>query len=116
LSFLKTKSSLSPAQRRLVELMQQINFGRIEDLQVRAGEPVFSPAPRVVRKLKVGGDNGPRPEFAFDDFLLKNQIPELLETLAAVKDGEILLIDVRHGLPFAVEIEHFDAEDGARHA
>jgi len=116
LSFPTTKSSLSPAQRQLVELMQQINFGRIEDLQVRAGEPVFSPAPRVVRKLKVGGDNGPRPESAYDDFLLKSRISELLESITAIGDGEVLLIDVRHGLPFAVEIEHFAAKDGERHA
>ncbi|HRV31532.1 MAG TPA: hypothetical protein P5169_07450 [Kiritimatiellia bacterium] len=38
-----TKSSLTPPQARLVELMQRLNFGRIEDLHVRNGEPQFTP-------------------------------------------------------------------------
>ena len=54
----KTKSSLLPSQRRLLEVMQKLNFGRLENLWVRAGEQVFNPAPRIVRKLKIGGENG----------------------------------------------------------
>ncbi len=105
MSIPRNKSSLSPAQQHLVGLMQQINFGRIEELQVRAGEPVFSPPPRVIRKLKAGADNAPRPESAFEDFLLKSQISELLEAISSLGDGEVLVIDVRHGLPFSIEIE-----------
>jgi hypothetical protein len=37
--------------------------------------------------------------------MLKQQIIEMLETLARVGDGEILLIDVKYGLPFVLEIE-----------
>jgi hypothetical protein len=42
-----TKAALSPARRRLVELMQEINYGRIERLEVRDGEPVFDPCSRT---------------------------------------------------------------------
>ena len=41
----RTKQSLSPARRRLVELMQEVNFGRIEGLHVRDGEPILEQAP-----------------------------------------------------------------------
>ena len=68
---LTAKSSLSDPQRRLVELMQTLNFGRIEDLIIRGGEPVFDPAPRVIQKVKIGGENGPRTELTCADFLLK---------------------------------------------
>jgi hypothetical protein len=47
--------------------MQRLNFGRIENLHVRGGEPVFDPAPRVSKKLKIGGENDPRPEAACED-------------------------------------------------
>ena len=57
-----TKSSLSEPQRQLIELMQRLNFGRIEALHVQDGEPMFDPAPRIVQKVKIGADNGPRPE------------------------------------------------------
>ncbi len=109
---LTTKSSLSDSQRRLVELMQQINFGRIEHLQVRAGEPLFDPAPRVIQKLKIGGENGARPEANSGDFWLKQQIIELLEAIARLREGEVLSIEVKHGLPFSAEIEHWPGTGG----
>ena len=39
-----TKAALTPARRRLVETMQEINYGRIERLEVRDWEPVFKAA------------------------------------------------------------------------
>ena len=81
---------------------------------MRAGEPVFSPAPRVIQKLKMGGENAPRPEAAFSDFLLKNQTIEMLQTIAGIGDGEVLSIEVKHGLPFAMEIEAKPDSNGGR--
>jgi hypothetical protein len=109
----RSKSSLTGPQQRLVELMQQINFGRIEDLLVRNGVPV-NPPPRVIRKLKVGADNSPRPEYDFDDFLLRQQTEELLSAVEQMGDGEVLVIDVRHGLPFSLEVEHLPETTGVR--
>jgi len=41
-----TKAALTPARKRLVELMQEVNYGRIEELRVENGEPVFDPRPQ----------------------------------------------------------------------
>ena len=112
MSDLTTKSSLSHPQRRLVELMQTINFGRIEDLRVRAGDPLFDPPPRVVQTLKMGGDTCARPEIACQDFWLKNQIIEMFQAFVRVGDGKVLVIEVKHGLPFLVEVEHSPASRG----
>ena len=46
-------ASLPPARRRLVTLMQALNFGRIEGLHVQGGEPDFTPLPRVIRSIEV---------------------------------------------------------------
>jgi hypothetical protein len=100
-----TKSNLSLSQQRLVELFQKLNFGRIEALKVRSGEPAFDRPPRIIQKLKMGGENGPRPETSLDDFRLNRQTIELFETIAKVGDGEILSIEVKNGLAFAVEVE-----------
>jgi hypothetical protein len=85
--------------------MQTLNFGRIESLHVRAGTPVSNPAPQIIQKLKIGGENGPRLERAHDDFLLKRQTIEMLEALRGLGDGKVLAIEVKHGLPFSLEIE-----------
>ena len=100
-----TNSSLTPPRRELVRLMQQINFGRLEGLHVRAGEPVLSnPAPRIVREVKFCSENGPRSESLMHDFMLKAQVVELLAELDRVGDGIIDLLTVKHGLPFAMHV------------
>jgi hypothetical protein len=99
-----SKSELSAGRRRLVELQQQINFGRIEGMRVRAGEPVLDPLPRVVREIKIGGDNGPRPEARRDDFLLKGHHAELFAHLDELRDGTVEVLEIKHGLPFRLLI------------
>ena len=88
-----SKSDLSLSRRRLVELMQDINFGRIEGLHICGGEPVLDASPRVVREIKIGGDNGPRAERAANDFLLKDQVVELLEHLSRLRNTTIEVLE-----------------------
>jgi len=100
-----TKSSLSGPKKHLVELMQRLNFGRIEELIVRGGEPVLDPPPRFVREVKFCAENGPRPEAAKEDFALKAQVRELLDHMEAMGNGVIGHIEVKHGLPFRMILE-----------
>jgi hypothetical protein len=100
----KTKGSLSAARRQLVELMQAMNFGRVEGLTVRSGEPVLDPLPRVVAEVKFCAENGPRPERNATDFPLKDQHLELFAYLDRLEDGHVALIEVKHGLPFKLEV------------
>lgn len=99
-SFHLSKHDLSARRTALLELMQSINFGRIEGLAILDGEPVLDPPPRVVREIKFGGENGPRAELDASDFVLKSQVVELFQHLDELADGTIDVIEVKHGLPF----------------
>lgn len=99
-----TNRHLSPARRRLLTLLQTINFGRIEGLEVRGGEPVLDPMPRVVREFKFASENSPRPEAAAGDLPLKEQHIDLLRLLDEVGDGTILALSFKHGAPFCCEL------------
>ncbi|NQU19764.1 MAG: hypothetical protein HQ567_00665 [Candidatus Nealsonbacteria bacterium] len=101
----KLKSSLTEPHRRLVELMQQVNFGRIENLAVRSGRPVLDPPPRIVREVKFGGQNGARPEASSGNFALKAQVVELLQYIDAMRNGLIEVLEIKHGLPFRIIVE-----------
>jgi len=101
----KQKSSFPEPHRRLVELMQQINFGRIENLVMRGGQPVMDPPPRVVREVKFGGENGARAEAPISDYALKKQVVELLQYIDARRDGVIEVLDIKNGLPFRMTVE-----------
>lgn len=91
---------LSAGRAALVKLMQRINFGQIGGLTFWAGEPVLDPPPRIVREYKFGGENGPRPELATDNFLLKQQVIELFAFFDQLQDGVIDVLEIKHGLPF----------------
>ncbi len=96
---------LSAARQRLIVLLQRINYGRIEGLQIRAGEPILDPPPRIIREIKFGGENGPRPEAANVDFTLKARVHDLFAQLEALGDGVISCLEVQRGLPFRMTVE-----------
>ena len=99
------KATLTPGRRRLLELMQEINFGRINELIIRDGEPVFDPPPHVVRKIKMRGKSGARSEACLADFTLKKEVTSLFEKLDGLGNGTVKSIEIKHGLPFSMEIE-----------
>ena len=100
-----TKTSLSRSRRRLLELMQEINFGRIENVFIFKGEPVFYPFPRVIYEIKFSGENNPRPERKVHDFELKNDVLELFRWIDRIGNGKILVLKIKHGLPFLMDEE-----------
>jgi hypothetical protein len=100
----RTKASLSLNQKRLVEMMQELNFGRIEGLTVRNSEPTFDPPPRIIREVKFGGENGPRRELEANDFTLKAQVLELINYITNLGNGTIECLEVKHGLPFRMNL------------
>ena len=99
-----TKSELSRPRRELLELLQRINFGRLEDLKVVRGEPVFDSPPHIVREHKFAAENGPRVESTLPDFALKEQHLDLIRLLDSIGSGTISLVTVKHGLPFSAEL------------
>jgi len=107
------KSDLSREGQTLVEQMQRINFGRIEHLPVRGGQPVWADQSRVIRKVKLGGENTPRTESGYGDFELKRQVVDLFDQLERIGDGLIRSLEIKHGLPFVMDVEEFPDGDFA---
>lgn len=98
-----TKSALPPSARRLLDMMHAVHFGSIEGLTVRDGLPVFEPAPRLVRHIKLGADNAPRERAA--DFELKAPVRDLFRHLAEARNGFVRSLEIRHGLPVNMLLE-----------
>lgn len=96
---------MSPARQRLLRLLQALNFGRIEGLEVQNGEPLLTPRPRVLRSIRFGGRVGSRPEVKLEDFCLKAQALELFHYFDRIQNGRIASIDVKDGLPCHMVIE-----------
>ena len=102
---LTRKADLSPPRQRLVELMQEINFGRVEDLVKRKDEPQWSPPPRVFRDVIIGKPPCPHPEWQRADFALKDHVTDFFEHFDRASEGARFTIFVRDGLPVRFTME-----------
>ena len=84
--------------------MQKLGFGQFEGVRIVAGELTLDPWPRTVQSVKFGGEDvlAASPP---DEFQLKRQVVQFLERVRSIKVGEIRSLEVRHGLPFAMQVE-----------
>jgi len=104
MSGVRTKQSLSLPRQRLVELMQEINYGRIECLEVRGGEPVLDPAPRVLREWVFGKDNAPNRARTQGDFALKDHLIELFDLFDRERSLTVETLVLQNGLPVRMTV------------
>ncbi len=99
------KSALSPARRRLVDLLGSIQFGRIESLAIRDGEPILEPPPRILRTVKLDGEERPSDKLESGDFVLKKQVVQMLQQFDRLGAGTVVSLDVHHGVPLKMTLE-----------
>jgi hypothetical protein len=112
---LSSTTHLTTAERRFLTAMHDVGFGRFEFLRIQRGEVVLDPWPTTVRGIKFGSPDTVTHTVPPADFELKAQVAEFFEYVRSVDSGEIRCLDVRHGLPFTMEIEHRrDGRGGGR--
>ena len=111
----KSTRDLSTPERRFAEAMHDVGFGRFESLRIERGEVVLDPWPTTVRGMKFGSADTVTHKAPLGDFELKAQVAELFEYVRSVDSGEIRCLEVRHGLPFSMEVElRLSANGGER--
>jgi len=99
-----TLQDLLPTEAAFLAAMQRLGFGRFEYLQFRGGELVLDPWPVMVREVKfAAGQHTGKPAESNSD--LRPQVAEFFAYVREVDSGEIRELEVRHGLPFSMEIE-----------
>jgi hypothetical protein len=99
-------SQVSPARQRLIRLCQSTNYGHIQELEIRDGEPMF-PAPACIVSLdiKLDSEEWVRPAVTLPDFALSSEVVRLIALLDKMQDGKISKIEVRAGIPRRVTWE-----------
>ena len=102
--FTTTKQSIFPARQRLLEMMQALRFGQIEGLEVRDGEPVLDPCPRIVRDIVFGKDNAPHRARRWGDFTLKEQVIEMFDVFDQERSLRVERLVVQNGLPVRMTV------------
>jgi hypothetical protein len=104
---------LLPSEQRFLTAMREVAFGRFEYVQIRKGEIVLDPCPVAVRDVKFGAETAAERK-AHSEYQLKRQVAEFFEYTRDVEAGEIRTLEVRHGLPFSMEVELAGRQRGGR--
>jgi hypothetical protein len=88
--------------------MQRLGYGRFESVRIQRGELVLDPWPATIHSIKFGNPVPNQPDDRSGDFELKEKTVQLFEFVRGINAGEIRVLEVRGGLPFAMEF----ADDG----
>ena len=96
--------NLSGPRKRLVDLAQEVNHGRIENLEVRNGEPILDPLPDVTRLYVFGKTNGPNAGREKDSFALKKKVADLFEVFDHERFLTIKELIIDNGLPVRMTV------------
>src|SRR5690348_9089075 len=100
-----TKDSLSPGRKRLIEMVERMNFGWIEQLVINDGEPCFGQAHRIVEDVKLNSRPTDDTDLGRDDFTINKEFENLFAQFERLRNGTVD-IEIRHFLPFRLTILH----------
>ena len=96
-------SQQSPAVQHLLNKMRKVGWGRIEELEVRGGEPVNG-SQKLFRKDKSLCRKYTSSPYRPNE-VLKPHVHSLVEEFKEMQDGIIPLIRIQDGLPLLVELD-----------
>ena len=85
--------------------MQQLGFGRFEALRIAGGKLELNPWPKTVHGVKFASQDTTTLRTLPENFALKQQQAEFFRYVRCTEKGEIGILEIRHGIPFSMEIE-----------
>jgi hypothetical protein len=107
----RSLGDLIGSERTLVMAMQRLGFGRLEGLHIRTGKLLLDPWPKTTRGIKFGSVAWEPPQEKVDDFEIKRQVLELIDYIRCTDSGGIRCLEVKHGLPFSMEVEFWHSPE-----
>lgn len=93
------------AERELIRLIRQTQFGCISNIKLSAGQPVVDGNTSVSIEFKLSGIEPTKEVLSEQDYLNRPQVRTLFERFRTLGNGTIECLDVRDGLPFKMTIK-----------
>lgn len=97
---------LTDAEKKLLTLMSEIGFGRIENLEISCGVIALTPESRKISSASFEhADNIHKASRTDGNFLLTDKHIRFINMLRGIRKGTLHAIQITAGLPVRAEIE-----------
>ena len=97
---------VSDAEKKLLTLMSEIGFGRIENLEISCGAVTLTPKSRKISSACFEHTDTPHKASRTDgNFLLTEKHIRFISMLRGISKGTLHAIQITAGLPVRAEIE-----------
>lgn len=99
---LRTKKSdgmLTDAESTLIQLIQKMRFGRIENFRLVDGQPIVGAETELCTEYRLSGVEQPWEVITDREFLNMPHVRTMFERFEHERDGTVDYLDVRDGLP-----------------
>jgi hypothetical protein len=83
--------------------MREHQFGRVENMSIRAGQPVLDQDLKIVRVACLGGEGCGTKLPGSDEFELKRAVCDLFDELERLGHGTVVRLEFKPGLPCRLE-------------
>jgi hypothetical protein len=98
-------------------MLGQIKYGRLENLQIRNGEPVLDDThPRIVCTVRFAAREAADPIPSTEELAAQPAVQDLMRFMDRMRDGTIVRIEVRQSSPVYAEIQITGTTAGGPHA
>ena len=91
--------TLSPNQKRLMDLIGSIPFGQIQNLHLCCGHPIFHPAPEVIEDYKINTKSA--KQASLDERAKKWRA--FFGYLENIGTGTVRSIEIQNRAPFRIK-------------
>ena len=97
---------LTDAEKKLLAMMSEIGFGRIENLEISCGAVSLTPKSRKISSASFEhADNIHKASRTDGNFLLTDKHIRFINMLRGIRKGTLHAIQITAGLPVRAEIE-----------
>lgn len=108
-------ADLSVLERSFFVAMKNLGYGRFESVAIKGGSMVLAPWPKTIRQVRFDSRETTAIRAPMGDFELQRPVAEFFAYVRSIKDGVIAHLEVRHGMPFGMELPEMPSPEGCAH-
>ncbi|MHB9036383.1 MAG: hypothetical protein ACYC64_06925 [Armatimonadota bacterium] len=96
----QTTQTITKSEQRLLQIIQKLHNGKIEEMAVIDGEPIIDQTTKLVQRVYFVHGAVKRPVLVDHCYHDKHQVVDMLQNIREFCNGVVACLEIRDGLPY----------------